>query len=98
MNERLVPEGGENPYAKHPGFDAQECSIQYVVTPATSVVAHGFGCSETGGHCVPGAYCDARRASYAKAMEADALRLEQERREKEYWDNLPLPPKVWDNT
>jgi len=34
MNIRLIPKDGENPYASHPGFDAQGCHLQYTVTPA----------------------------------------------------------------
>ena len=61
MNERLIPADGANPYASHPGFDAQGCIAQYTVTPALySSSHHGFGCSATGGHCLPGEHCAAR--------------------------------------
>ena len=78
MNERLIPEGGENPYATHPGFDAQGCVAQYTVTPAQySTSRHGFGCSATGGHCLPGEHCKARAESHiewvAKMEEYDRL-------------------------
>ena len=61
VNCRTIPRGGENPYAAHPGFDAQECILQYTVTPAQySSSHHGFGCHWTGGHCLPGDACKHR--------------------------------------
>lgn len=68
MNARLIPEGGENPYADHPGFEAQGCALQYTVTPSRmgSTSSHGFGCGMTGGHCVPDQQCDARRSRCAE--------------------------------
>lgn len=62
-NKRLIPEGGENPYAAHPGFDAQGCICQYTVTPAVhSTSSHGFGCIQTSGHCLPGEHCSSHVA------------------------------------
>ena len=70
MNNRLIPDGGENPYAKHPGFDAQGCIAQYTVTPAMySSSHHGFGCSVTGGHCLPGEQCSKRVESHKEWLE-----------------------------
>lgn len=63
-DERLIPQGGENPYAKHPGFDAQSCPLQYVVTPSTRMSHHGFGCDVTGGHCLPGDQCQKLRERF----------------------------------
>lgn len=63
--QRIIPSDGENPYANHPGFDAQGCQLQYTVTPARqgSTSHHGFGCLHTGGHCLPGEHCAGRIAS-----------------------------------
>lgn len=56
-----IPAGGKNPYASHPGFDAQGCICQYTVTPAVhSTSSHGFGCIQSGGHCLPGDHCAGR--------------------------------------
>jgi hypothetical protein len=60
-DKRLIPEGGENPYAAHPGFESQGCICQYTVTPAVySSSSHGFGCIQSGGHCLPGDQCSDR--------------------------------------
>jgi hypothetical protein len=69
MNERMIPIGGVNPYANHPGFDAQGCELQYTVTQQNSwgtVTSAGFGCWFTGGHCLPGDHCEHRRARSAE--------------------------------
>lgn len=66
MDTRILPTGAYNSYAMHPGFDEQECPVQYVVHPANSRVAPGFGCKITGGHCLPGEHCTQRRADFAK--------------------------------
>jgi hypothetical protein len=60
--KRIIPVGGINPYANHPGFEASGCRLRYTVTPARSgsTSSHGFGCWFTGGHCVPGDHCDYR--------------------------------------
>lgn len=73
MDERLIPKGGANPYADHPGFDAQACPLQYTVTQrgAYGGVRGGFGCEMTGGHCLPGGHCEARRQ---KAREMDEIK------------------------
>lgn len=66
---RIIPAGGENPYANHPGFDAQGCHLQYTVTPAYySTSHHGFGCEMTGGHCLPGEHCDKLRERYPTSI------------------------------
>jgi hypothetical protein len=65
MNKRMIPEEGVNPYVNHPGFDAQGCPLQRPVTrrgPYGQVVAGGFGCCATGGHCLPGQHCPKRIA------------------------------------
>ena len=72
--ERLIPNGGKNPYADHPGFDAQGCALQITVTRAGvwGGVQGGFSCSLTGGHCLPCDHCDERRkigAKHDKRME-----------------------------
>jgi hypothetical protein len=73
MNVRLIPEDGKNPYASHPGFDAQGCPCQYTVTPAyRSTSHHGFGCGASGGHCLPGEFCDKRREEHAEWMRFNA--------------------------
>lgn len=64
-DRRLIPIDGENPYANHPGLDAQGCHLQYTVTPAYySSSMHGFGCEVTGGHCLPCEQCQLRRDRY----------------------------------
>lgn len=74
-DERLVPVGGINPYAAHPGFDAQDCPAQHVVTPAPyGSSASGFKCLQTGGHCLPGANCDSRRADYVRWLAQQSQR------------------------
>lgn len=51
---RIIPIGGENPYANHPGFEASNCRLRYTVTPAyMSTSSHGFGCWAGGDHCLP---------------------------------------------
>ncbi len=64
MSERLIPADGVNPYASHPGFDAPSCPLRYTVTQRGPFggVKGGFGCEMTGGHCLPGEHCDARRS------------------------------------
>lgn len=75
---RIIPIDGKNPYADHPGFEAGGCELRYTVTPSTSVSSYGFGCEATGGHCVPGAYCQSRR---------DVTFVEQQIRA---WTHAPL--------
>lgn len=73
MSRRLIPEGGDNPYADHPGFVADACPIRYTVTPRNAwgvQMGGGFGCEITGGHCLPGEHCEARRA---RAKQQDEL-------------------------
>jgi hypothetical protein len=71
MNSMLIPKGGENPYAGHPGFDAQGCELQYTVTPAEySSSHHGFGCYASGGHCLPGKHCNKLQAEEKERQEA----------------------------
>jgi hypothetical protein len=54
-------------HANHPGWDADGCPLRLTVTPKWSVpAAPGFACSWTGGHCLPGERCDARRESARK--------------------------------
>lgn len=53
IDVRLIPEGGHNPYAAHPGFCAQDCPASSTVSPVTGVSVHGFSCYHTGGHCHP---------------------------------------------
>ena len=69
MNDyRVLPEGARNPYASHPGFDAQGCHLQYTVVPALYASSRpGFGCEVTGGHCLPGDQCEARRAKFPES-------------------------------
>lgn len=65
MDRTRIPKDGVNPYENHPGFDAQACELQRTVTrrgPYGQIVSGGFGCYATGGHCLPGAHCDNRRA------------------------------------
>lgn len=51
-----------NPYEDHPGHSAITCPLRYTVIPhPLGSSSHGYGCEGTGGHCVPGHYCDARR-------------------------------------
>lgn len=71
MTDRLIPADGVNLYADHPGFDVQGCSLQHTVTQrgAYGGVRGGFGCLETGGHCVPDSHCDARREREAHRIE-----------------------------
>lgn len=64
--ERLVPVGGENPYAAHPGFAETACPCRMTITPITRASSHGFACWYTGGHCIPGEFCGERRADYAR--------------------------------
>jgi hypothetical protein len=57
LKGRLLPEGGKNPYANHPGFDAEGCPERHTITRQgpygfTSSDC-GFGCKLTGGHCMP---------------------------------------------
>lgn len=57
LKGRLIPEGGSNPYANHPGFDAEGCTNRETVTRKgpygfTSSDC-GFGCKLSGGHCLP---------------------------------------------
>lgn len=64
MEKRLIPVDGKNPYANHPGFDAQQCFLQYTVTQVGSygnLEQCGFGCSATGGHCLPKQECESIR-------------------------------------
>lgn len=51
-----IPEGGINPYASHLGFSEDRCQHQTVVTHRDAwgnMSGCGFGCSVTGGHCLP---------------------------------------------
>ena len=70
-----IPKGGANPYADHPGFDAQDCPLSIVVTRRGPYggVQGGFACSMTGGHCLPCDQCESRRqrASEIEAREAE---------------------------
>lgn len=65
-SELQIPKGGVNPYADHPGFDAQGCHLQYTVTRrgVWGGVMGGFGCEVTGGHCLPGEHCANRREQH----------------------------------
>ena len=65
MNERIIPEGGKNPYADHPGFVADGCTERMTITRsgAWGGVQGGFACRVTGGHCLPCDKCDDRRAT-----------------------------------
>ena len=67
-SERLIPADGHNPYAEHPGFDAQGCGLQYTVTHrgALGGMKGGFGCEMTGGHCLPSEHCAKRREDAAR--------------------------------
>ena len=57
-NRDILPE-----HANHPGWHADGCPLRITVRPVWSAEARpGFACSWTGGHCVPGAMCDDRRA------------------------------------
>ena len=76
MNADLIPVGGENPYADHPGFAAASCSLRYTVTQRGAygqMTGCGFGCEMTGGHCVPGEHCDSRRSKAAADDNLKAL-------------------------
>ena len=75
MNELLIPEGGTNPYAEHPGFVANDCPIRYTVTQRGPYggVKGGFGCEMTGGHCLPGEHCAKLRADACRQCELAAL-------------------------
>lgn len=76
MDDRLIPAGGKNPYADHPGFVAGNCELRITVTRsgAWGGVVGGFSCSMTGGHCLP---CD-------KCGERRRIGAEMERREAEF--------------
>jgi len=76
MQERMVPQDGVNPYASHPGFDAQGCPLQYTVTqrgPWGDIGHCGFGCRVTGGHCLPGDHCAELRAKNADLFQPNRL-------------------------
>lgn len=70
-SEDLLP--GTAPFADHPGYDARSCPLSEVVVARTYATNNGFRCYATGGHCVPGAHCDGRRAHVAALEEQDKL-------------------------
>ena len=70
----------------HPGHSALGCELQITVNRAPcGSSSNGYACSATGGHCVPGDDCAARRgdpAPPAKAIKLSSaqLKLLQEER------------------
>lgn len=73
-SDKLLP--GTAAFSNHPGYSAQDCELREVVVAASYATNNGFRCYWTGGHCVPGEHCEARR----KANQ------EQESREAQYRD------------
>lgn len=59
----IIPGGGVNLYAGHPGFPATDCALRRTVTPAASgsSSSYGFGCYFNSGHCLPSFDCERRR-------------------------------------
>ena len=58
----LLPKNGVDPYENHPGFVADACPIRMTITRRNgSFIQGGFSCEVTGGHCLPGEFCDSRR-------------------------------------
>lgn len=50
-------------HADHPGH-LTSCELQITVTPPAfggHMSSDGYACSASGGHCVPGDYCEERR-------------------------------------
>jgi hypothetical protein len=69
MSNSEIPKDGHNPYAHHPGFESGGCPIRYTVTqrsPYGAMTGGGFGCEITGGLCLPGEHCEARRTEAAR--------------------------------
>jgi hypothetical protein len=69
MEDRLIPEGGTNPYVNHPGWTADSCGLRITVTGNNNgSISGGFACSMSGGHCLP-----------EKDLCANRIKREQER-------------------
>ena len=47
----------ETLHETHPGFDARGCQHQYNVSRCAQNGRGGYGCSLTGGHCLPSPEC-----------------------------------------
>lgn len=67
----LLP--GSSRFCDHPGYAADACPIREIVVAATYASNNGFRCGLTGGHCVPGEHCEARRARVAKREQVSAM-------------------------
>ena len=67
MDERLIPEGGTNPYTDHPGWVAGDCELRITVTGNNNgSISGGFACSMSGGHCLPDEDLCATRIRHAQ--------------------------------
>lgn len=76
MDNRIIPEGGTNPYASHPGFEAEGCKLRTTVTDDNmGSIRGGFSCYHTGGHCLPHdkEACEKRRKSFDARKEFNQL-------------------------
>jgi len=61
-------------YPRHPGYRAEGCALRLTVSHIRSDGSGGgYGCSYTGGHCVPDEKCDKRREYAAKEKREDAI-------------------------
>lgn len=68
-NQDILPE-----HANHPGWSADGCAARIVVSPrGGSPNGGGFACGVTGGHCLPGEKCDARRVSWMEFEAQEAM-------------------------
>lgn len=57
----------------HPGHESGCCPLRYDVSShRTDGCGGGYGCSVTGGHCIPSEGCDELRAAYNEAMYCDS--------------------------
>lgn len=58
-------------YTNHPGYDAPDCPLRQIVRAhPNGTSSNGYGCTWTGGHCLPGDKCDSYRNESCK-MEFD---------------------------
>ena len=79
MNGRLIPIGGTNPYASHPGFEQNDCEDRHTITRNNaygSAMSGGFGCLRTGGHCV-GHQCPRGRFDANGNIQADTIEVDR---------------------
>ena len=67
-NSDILPD-----HAAHPGWEADGCIARLTVTPRNIEFSPGFACAATGGHCLPGANCDERRAYHKKVQAQQSL-------------------------